>query len=391
MQEEAALEAVPAGRFSQGDFFADVDDQDLIYFLLNVGDADCQLVLMPVEIDAGGEAYRRAVVVDVGMTQKLPDLVQLLRASPKERTMLRRSPGPGTFPIVVGTHPHDDHLRGMPEFLNTYGQEIGEYWDPGYYFTGSAYVETMAALEDASRWIQYAQPTSGLTRFVGLLKLVVLSPGIGLRNRFDSYGVTPNNASISLKIEFPSSRVEQRDKERRYLRIRRPQALILGADAQTLSWAQVVVDFPELRPQDSPVANYLKMALGSNPLSATVFKVAHHGSKHGVNLELLELLDPNISLVSSVSGGGKYNFPHKVTLEAIREGLEATTSGQKRKPDWDLGGGGLHYTCGVDTNGAPLGSIGIVLSPSGKKTHLWRFGDTSTESVDFANARLFKK
>ena len=181
----------------------------------------------------------------------------------------------------------------MPEFLERYGQEVGEYWDPGYYFTGSAYVETMAALEDASHWIQYAQPTSGLTRFIGLVRLVVLSPSIGLRNRFDSYGVTPNNASISLKVEFPSSRVEQRDEERRYLRIRQPQALILGADAQTLSWAQVVLDFPELRPQDSPVANYLKMALGSNPLSATVFKVAHHGSKHGVNLELLELIDPD--------------------------------------------------------------------------------------------------
>ena len=50
--------------------------------------------------------------------------------------MLRRTSGPGTFPIVVGTHPHDDHLRGMPEFLARYGQEVGEYWDPGYYFTG---------------------------------------------------------------------------------------------------------------------------------------------------------------------------------------------------------------------------------------------------------------
>ena len=99
-----------------------------------------------------------------------------LRASPKDHVMLRRTPGPGTFPIVVGTHPHDDHLRGMPEFFDRYGEEVGEYWDPGYYFAGSAYVETLAAIEDASLWIQYAQPTSGLTRFVGHVKVVVLSP-----------------------------------------------------------------------------------------------------------------------------------------------------------------------------------------------------------------------
>lgn len=385
MAELATPEPVPVHRLAKRDFLADVDDHDLVYFLLNVGDADCQLILLPVEMDAAGTPYRRAIVVDAGKTGKLVALVDDLRAT-ASRVMLRRTPGPGTFPIVVGTHPHDDHLRGMPEFFARFGQEIGEYWDPGYYFTGSAYVETMAALEARSQWIQYTQPTSGMTRFVGATKIGVLSPGIGLRNRFDSYGVTPNNASISLKIEFPSSRVEQRDKERRYLRIRRPQALILGADAQTLSWAQVVLDFPELRPQDSPVAKYLRMALGANPLSASIFKVAHHGSKHGVNLELLELIDPDISLVSSVGGGGKYNFPHQVSLEAIREGLQATTSGQVRKHDWDLG---LHYTCGVDTDGLDLGSIAIVLSPSGRKRHVWRFGDRSDRQVDFTNGRIF--
>jgi hypothetical protein len=37
-----------------------------------------------------------------------------------------------------------------------------------------------------------------------------------------------------------------------------------------------------------------------------------------VNLELLELIDPDISLVFSVSGGGKYNFPHRVAIEGVR-------------------------------------------------------------------------
>lgn len=385
MAERGAPDQVPADRLTKDDFFADVDDHDLVYFLLNVGDADCQLILLPVEIDAAGEPYRRAIVVDVGRTSKLPALVEDLRAT-QSRVMLRRTPGPGTFAIVVGTHPHDDHLRGMPEFFERFGQEIAEYWDPGYYFTGSAYIETMEALE-VSQWIQYGQPTSGMTRFVGATKVVVLSPSIALRNRFDSYGITPNNASISLKIEFPSSRVEQRDTERRYLRIRRPQALILGADAQSLSWSQVLLDFPELRPEDSPVAKYLRMALGANPLSASVFKVAHHGSKHGVNLELLELIDPDVSLVSSVGGGGKYHFPHTVSLEAIREGLQATTSGQTRKKDWDLG---LHFTSGVDTDGVVLGSIAVVLSTSGRKRHVWRFGDRSDQDVDLTNGRLFE-
>ena len=42
---------------------------------------------------------------------------------------------------------------------------------------------------------------------------------------------------------------------------------------------------------------------------------------HGLNLELMELVDPDVSLVSSVAGGGKYNFPHRVALESLRDHL----------------------------------------------------------------------
>ena len=229
----------------------DIEDQDLVYFLLNVGDADCQLLLLPAETDAAGERSRRAIVVDVGRTSKLPALVAALRAASDDGALLRRTPGPGVFPIVVGTHPHDDHLRGMPEFFERFGQGDRRVLGPRLLLRGSAYIETMSALEGISRWVQYTQPTSGMTRFVGVVKVVTLSPGIGLRNRFDSYGVTPNNASISLKIEFPHH-ASSRDEERRYLRTWRPQVLILGADAQTLSWAQVVVDFPEPAPRTHP-------------------------------------------------------------------------------------------------------------------------------------------
>ncbi len=174
---------------------------------------------------------------------------------------------------------------------------------------------------------------------------------------------------------------------RRYLRLRNFQSLILGADTQTLSWGQVMSDFPELRPDDSPVAKHLRMALGADPLRARVFKVPHHASKHGVNLELVELIDPKLSLISSVEGGGKYNFPHRVAVEAIREGLQATTSARaKRKDDYKLG---IHYTGGTDSARATLGSIGLVISPTGKKLNLWRFGDKAKDDVDLTKARLF--
>ena len=109
-------------------------------------------------------------------------------------------------------------------------------------------------------------------------------------------------------------------------------------------------------------------------------------SKHGLNLELVEQISPDLSLVSSVAGGGKYNFPHTVSQDALREALQATSSGKvKRKPDHELG---IHYTSAHDDTGKPLGTIGIVMRPKGKPT-VWRFGDRPREAVDLTAGRLW--
>lgn len=373
----AVPDPVPSERLAQGDFLADCQPEDLVYFLLNVGDGDMQLILLPAESDGS----RSALVVDVATVRKLPTLVEALMNTDllTEREDL--------FPVVVGTHPHEDHIGGMGQFLERFGDHIREYWEPGYYHPGPGYMRTMLALETRPK-IQHSQPTSGFTRFVGKVKVVVLAPAIGLRNNFDSYGVNINNASIALKIEFPASRVEQRDKERRYIRLRRTQALLLGGDAQTASWGRVMADFPELRPRESPVAKALRMALGSDPLKAQVFKVPHHASKHGVSLELVELIDPDLTLVSSAGGGGKYNFPHTVAQESVREALEAMAlRGGERSKDHDLG---IHYTCASDSAGAPLGSLAIVISQTGDKRNIWRFGDRPRERIDLQQARLYQ-
>jgi beta-lactamase superfamily II metal-dependent hydrolase len=367
---------VPSDHFTEEDFLADVAPEDLVYFLVNVGDGDAQLLVLPAERDG----RRRAIVVDVGLRRKLPALVESLLQA---QLLAGRE---DLFPLVVGTHPHEDHIAGMPEFLDRYGAFVREYWEPGYYHPSPSYMETMRALEEHPG-IQHSQPTSGLTRFVGPVRVIVLAPTISLRNRFDSYGVTINNASIALKVEFPASRVEQRGSDRHYIRIRRTQGLVLGADAQTLSWGQVMSDFPELRPSESPVAKQLRMALGSDPLRAQVFKVPHHASKHGVNLELVELIKPSLSLISCAAGGGRYHFPHTVAQESVREALESiATTGATHRPDHDLG---IHYTGSTDTDGRLLGSIAVVISPSGRKRSLWRFGDRPDEPVPIGSGRLF--
>lgn len=362
----------------------------LVYLLCNVGDGDTQLLLLPEREKGAGRA---AVVVDIATRDKLTKVVEQLD---REGILAPVRAGAPTFPLVIGTHPHTDHIGGMPQFLEAYSDRIGEYWEPGYYHPSASFVETMAVLEDCPA-IAHTQPTSGTTKFIDRVKLTALTPGVGLRNRFDSYGTDINNASISLKVEFPAARVSrQRDERepqhqnRSYLRISQPWSIILGADTQTTGWAQAEVDFPELHgDSSSALARELRAATGRDHLVGHIFKLPHHASKRGVNLELLERVKPWIVLVSSVGGGGRYEFPHHLSLDATREALQPTGSGRtERLPDHRLG---IHYTASQVRRGKrtrePLGSIAVMVLPERNKgLEMWRFADEPRQPIDLSHA-----
>ena len=339
-----------------------------------------QLILLPRR---ESDHSRRAIVVDVGRSGKLHPPSTACRNGTSSL-----SPDDGQlFPLVIGTHPHDDHISGMPEFLRLWGHTVREYWEPGYWHTSLAYQNTMHLLEDADPHIQHTQPTSGTTRFVGRVKIIVLSPAVGLRRRFDTYGVDLNDSSISLRLEFPASRVEKRSRDRAYVALRgKTRTFLLGADSLFDSWANVLVDFPVLHPQNAPAAEAIGKAQGPDALDAEIFKVPHHASKHGLNLSLVEAVSPSISLISSVGSGGKYNFPHLVTLEALARGRRAHGIERRgSRPDWELN---IHYTAEEDTAG-PLGSMALVIPPKGRDVGIWRFRDSPGETVDLSKACRF--
>ena len=293
---------------------------------------------------------------------------------------------PDTLAIVVATHPHADHISGMAKFLANHEGLIREFWEPGYYLATPTYFTMMDALAGMPG-IAHSQPASGTNRFVDQVKVTVLAPAVSLKNRYDSYGIDPNNSSIALRVDFPARRYYRHEEDGSIEKLPKGASLILGADAQTLSWSHVMIDFPSLGSSDSAVAKALRKARGVEPLRANVFKIPHHCSKHGLNLELIEEIKPDISLISSVREKGSYNFPHVVSLEALREGVEPTAQkGTTHKDDCDLG---IHFTSGRDDAEADLGTIALVLGPTGRSRVVWRFGDTSTQDIDLGTARRF--
>ncbi|MGH9243661.1 MAG: ComEC/Rec2 family competence protein [Acidimicrobiales bacterium] len=381
---------LPAGSFADDDFVASIDRNDLVYVCCNVGDADAQVVLLPE--DHGG--MRRAIVVDAGRRDKVVDL---LRAFGDAGLLALNGAGgngangdgdgaASAFPIalVIGTHPHQDHIAGMPQVLREFSGQIAEYWDPGYYHTLQAYTKVMREIENQPRLV-YANPTSGLQRWFGRASVTVLSPAIQLRNRFDTYGVEINDSSISLRIEAPATRVRMDGSRRTYVSDPDSAVLVLGADAQTLSWSYVMADFPYLVKSESPIAKALRAAGGDwDALKADVFKVSHHCSKHGISLELVERMSPAVTIVSCDAAGGKYNFPHSVSQELLREALHpSTSSGQPHPVDHELG---IFYTFDHDSDQEPCGSIAVV-ARSKRRRRLWRFTDGAEDPIDFAKAR----
>ena len=67
----APVETLAAAAFDTSKpFVSSIGERDLVYFLLNVGDGDTQLILLP-----DSPTGRRAIVVDCATSKKLPALI----------------------------------------------------------------------------------------------------------------------------------------------------------------------------------------------------------------------------------------------------------------------------------------------------------------------------
>lgn len=373
------------------------DPHALVYFLLNVGDGDTQVLLLPPD---GIQGKRRLMVVDVATRGKLPALMTSLH----EHGVLDDPPGsPGQIRLLVATHPHFDHIGGMPDLLDRFQSAKGwidEVWEPGYFFPGPSFHNLMRQLEDGQASVRRLQPTSGTTMYLDAVKVTVIGPGVNLRTRFDTYGVGVNDASITLMVEYPVAAIYTEpdpenpdDRKNRRAASSGGRRLLLGADAQFTSWAQATADFPNLSQEYNRVlARELRAARGRDYLAADVFKLSHHASKHGINIELMERVGARYTLISSTAGGGRYGFPHMLAMEAVREAKQATTTkGGDHSSDHELG---IHLTgAKLDgRDGQPLGSIALVIPHQVRSPiRLFRLMDAPSDDIDLTAAREVKK
>ena len=356
---------------------------DLALFVLNVGDGDGLVLRLPA---GGGLPSPSIVVIDSYDGKKTIALIEAI--------------GPAPLPLVVATHPHFDHIRGLGAVVTKYGGVIGEFWDSGFRYTSATYRGLLDLIAARSGAIRFVRPTSGYEAFLGQTQLTVLSPSIALRNRYDTHGVDVNNASIVIRVTYPVLAPSTQ-----YPAVAggpaatnpKSRTLILGGDAQTDAWSQVLGEFPHLDADPKNWVRAIGAGSGASPLACDLFKVSHHLSKRGVNLELLERLGdrtagatasfgPRWLVGSCASGAGSsYGFPHAIAQDLLREVRDPQAqSGGHHPADANLG---IHLTAQtLDPGPGPAGSIAYVVRADGT-ANLYRFGDGPGDSVDLARAR----
>jgi competence protein ComEC len=181
--------------------------------------------------------------------------------------------------LVVLTHPHDDHLLGLVELADRYsiGQVVQTVFTSTFGNDARAY--WLRALQ--VRNVPVHHPRRGdRIEFPADpdLSLQVLSP-TSPEARFEWRGGDLNNTSIVLRLDYG------------------PHSFLLSGDAQMEAEQNMALHSP-------------------HDLKSTVLKVPHHGSDTSSTPRFLDLVRPQVAVISS-GEGNKYGHPAQQTLDAL--------------------------------------------------------------------------
>lgn len=256
-------------------------DDTLSLHVLNIGNGDSLVVELPKEAN---QPTRSHLIVDCFNADKTLDYLNKLGAQ--------------DIKLVVATHPHEDHILGLKEVMENYPNSIGQFWDSGFRHNIDAWYELIEYIKNRKN-ITFIRPTSGMTLLVAGVEITVVAPSIYLRNRYDTFGVNINNASIVLKLTYAG------------------KTMILGGDAQWDSWGKITEEFPHYEKTTNPTQN-IQLEETFNPLECVFLKASHHGSKHGTSLEAIERLGVNNAAISCAKDS-QYGHPDALAIDAFKD------------------------------------------------------------------------
>ena len=169
--------------------------------------------------------------------------------------------------ILVGTHPHSDHIGGMAEIIKTF--EIGDILMPQVQHNTRTFEDTLDAI--IKKGLSAKSPVPGDTFMLGAATVTVIAPYKIVNNNL-------NNDSIVLKVSYDGY-----------------DFLFMG-DAESEEEADILA--------------------GEIDISANVIKIGHHGSYTSTGENFLEAVSLEIAVIM-LGKGNSYGHPHNETLRKL--------------------------------------------------------------------------
>lgn len=213
---------------------------------LDVGQADSTFI----ELGNG-----QTMLIDAGESHNASTIIQYIRD-------LQYS----DIDYVVATHPHDDHIGGMAEVLESF--EIGKMYMPKQTHTISAFEDMLDVMERKN--IDAYTAKSGVNILTsGIIEIDILAPFA------DSYS-NLNNSSAVVRIKYGDT------------------IMLFTGDAE----------------------QEIETQLLDSGIDADVLKVGHHGAGSSSATSFIKAVSPEVAIISS---GGEYGHPHSDTLAILSE------------------------------------------------------------------------
>ena len=175
--------------------------------------------------------------------------------------------------VVVGTHPHADHIGAMEQVVTHYN--IGAYYMPDAQNQTKMFENLLDALTEQD--INVKQAVGGKTSAINWdedVEVTILTPLPGVE--YDNL----NDWSVILHVQYGDT------------------SILLTGDAESFAEKAALKALPE---------KYFR---------ATVLKVGHHGSSTSSSDAFLDAVDPEIA-VASLGKDNEYGHPHKEVVEAL--------------------------------------------------------------------------